>query len=235
MAKLGLFLHPRFRNIKFHSKLQRKAFIRETCPFLTSSQKSGTKVCRKIIPCLNPTESPHIPDPVLCSSTVLTAPVTLLPTHSLPTCNLSSWCLLNRVCSLGVPMGYNHPTPCSLFSLASPFSPSAKTPLFRTRKEHLSQPPSVSASPLPSSLPNYYHLPIGLSSVLCLLKLSMPLFHGARVWGGNSLLHCPLRCYRRLQAPLIQHCPLCPTQTRCLPYSPLECPLKKTNPFSHTY
>lgn len=90
----------------------------------------------------------------------------------------------------------------TIVQLLALFSPSAKIPPFRTGKEHLGQPPSALASPFPSSLPNYYHLSIGLSSVLCLLKLNKTFFHGDRMWGGNHLLHCPLTCYRRLQTPL---------------------------------
>lgn len=105
---------------------------------------------------------------------------------------------------------------------------------FRKGQEHLNQPPLVSASPFPSSLPNYYQLTVGFSSVLCLLKLSMSLFHGAWVWGGNHLLHCPSRRYRRFQTSLsspvlyAQH-----ERDACLI---LECPLKKKqthNLFKH--
>lgn len=106
---------------------------------------------------------------------------------------------------------------------------------FRKGQEHFNQPPLVSASPFPSSLPKYYQLTAGFSSVLCLLNLSMSLFHGAWVWDGNHLLHCPSRWYRRFQTSLsspvlyAQH-----EQDACLI---LECPLKKNKPttFSNTY
>lgn len=110
-------------------------------------------------------------------------------------------------------------------------SPSAKIPPFRTGKEHLSQPPSASASPFPSSLPNYYHLSIGLSSVFCLLKLNKTFFHGDRMWGGNHLLHCPLTCYRRLQTPLSS--PVLCAKHRLPALFPSRMPSEKQTLFKH--
>lgn len=197
LAKLGLFLHLRLRNIKFHSKLQRKGSTRKTCPFLPLSPKPGSQACMKTVPCLSPTQSPDIPDPMLCSSTVLTpmSCVTLLPTCSFSMCLLSSRSLLLRACSLGVPMGYNRPTPCSLFSFC-------KNSSFQNR-EGTPQPATIC---LGLSIPKFVAQllpPVNrLKFCLCLLKLNKTFFRGDRMWGGNHLLHCPLTCYRRLQTPL---------------------------------
>lgn len=167
---------------------------------------------------------------MLCSSTILTAPVMChtLPktfsTHMPPELMVPSkqglqlWCpnglrLSNSFLSFDISQAF--------FSLLLFFSTGRSTSICH----YLSQPFHSQVH-----CPTTITFPTGLRSVLCLLKSSTPLSHDAWIWGGNIFPHCPLQCYRRLQTPLIKLCPICSTQTGCLSYSPSR---KKPNISKH--